>query len=606
MDKVTDSAAAKILNAVENNSEPFFAFTEADRAGMLCQVETGRLEVDVDREQLLYVNVGRLCMVASTHPDKMLLGRWEKVLAEGEANNRHFIAAIGLVGSVVINREKRTFKFSKSMIATPVIGSDCYLLEGEKLTLFMSSISVNSGEASLTLGKFSLDEKVDAYMNGDALFQRHMALVGSSGCGKSWTVAAIVEQVACRQSANILLFDIHGEYQALKYAMQVRLATPNDLEDPSKNVLFMPTWFMSHEELMTMFLDKADPNAAIHSLMINECIRKHKMRYLKENHLDELLKSFTVDSPVPYDFQDVLKDIIYMNTELIPGIGQGEVVKGPFFGKFDQLIPRLEAKVADKRYGFMFRGDRKVVLHHDYINYFTSIIMGTGIETKSGKHERKIKIFEGEKNKGVKVLNMSLAPSELLPVLIGIMGRFVFNVQFWNNYENRHPMVLFCDECHLYLPPLENCNDAQRNTVFQFGRIAKEGRKYGMTLAAITQRPSDLNPTILSQCGNLLTLRLTNIYDQQIVKKMMSDGMSGLVEELPLLAIGELIPIGDAVVLPLKIKVTPAKCPPQSETPTYCSTWSNEHADGDNLDVGIDNMRKQTRNSIGAEEGDVN
>jgi hypothetical protein len=87
---------------------------------------------------------------------------------------------------------------------------------------------------------------------------------------------------------------------------------------------------------------------------------------------------------------------------------------------------------------------------------------------------------------------------------------------------------------------------------------------------------------------------------------MMSDGMSGLVEELPLLAIGELIPIGDAVVLPLKIKVTPAKCPPQSETPTYCSTWSNEFMEKDRLDIGIDNMRKQTRNSIGAEEGDVN
>jgi hypothetical protein len=470
----------------------------------------------------------------------------------------------------------------------------------------MSSISVNAGDASLTLGKFSLDDKVDAYMNGDALFQRHMALVGSSGCGKSWTVAAIVEQIACRQSANILLFDIHGEYQALRYAEQFRLAVPTDLENPNQNVLFMPTWFMSHEELVTLFLDETDPNAPTHSLMMSECIRKRKIAYLKEHNLSDLLKAFTVDSPIPYDFHDIVKDLKYMNEELIPGIGQGEVVKGPFYGKFDQLLPKLESKLADKRYGFMFSGNPKIVLNHEYINYFTAKLMGTGVESPSGQHERKIKIFGGEKNKGVKVLNMSLAPSELLPVLIGIMGRFVFNVQFWNNYENRHPMVLFCDECHLYLPPLENCNDAQRNTVFQFGRIAKEGRKYGMTLAAITQRPSDLNPTILSQCGNLLTLRLTNIYDQQIVKKMMSDGMSGLVEELPLLAIGELIPIGDAVVLPLKIKVTPAKCPPQSETPTYCSTWSNEFIEKDRLDIGIDNMRKQTRNSIGAEEGDVN
>ena len=597
-----ENTTEKILSEIESKDKQgkeFFTFGQEEIAGLVCQVETGRLDVEItDNDKVQLVNVGRLAIIASTQSEKMLVGRYERVLSNG-ADTNSYTASVGLIGSIVINRAKKTFKFSRSMIATPVIGSHCYLLEGEKLTLFMTSISVNDGDASLTLGKFSLDEGVDAYMNGDALFQRHMALVGSSGCGKSWTVAAIIEQIATRQSANLMVFDIHGEYQALKYAVQLRLATPTDLENPSENVLFMPTWFMSHDELMTLFLDRSDPNAAAQSLMINECIRKRKLAYLKEYKLAELQKSFTVDSPIPYDFRDVVRDLHYLNEELIPGVGQGEVVKGPFFGKFDQLLPKLEAKLSDKRYGFMFSGDKKKVLHHDYINYFTSRVMGIGVKSPADKHERKIKIFEGEQNLGVKVLNMSLAPSELLPSLIGVVGRFVFNVQFWNNHENRHPMVLFCDECHLYLPPLENCNDAQRACVFQFGRIAKEGRKYGMVLAAITQRPSDLNPSILSQCGNLLTLRLTNASDQAIVKKMMPDGMNGLVEELPLLAIGELIPIGDSVVLPLKVKVTPAQCPPTSETPTYCSMWSQERQDGERLNIGIENMRRQIRKSFG-------
>jgi hypothetical protein len=317
--------------------------------------------------------------------------------------------------------------------------------------------------------------------------------------------------------------------------------------------------------------------------MINETIRKRKLQYLKENNLTELQKAFTTDSPVPYDFRDVLNDLKYLNTELIPGIGQGEVVKGPFFGRFDRLIPKLEAKLTDKRYGFMFSGPREKVMDYKYLNIFAAKLMSTGLDAEG-------------RNRGIKVINLSMAPSELLAHLIAIVGRFLFNIQFWSTGDYRHPLVLVCDECHLYLPPLENCTDAQRNCNFQFGRIAKEGRKYGIVLAAVTQRPSDLNPTILSQCGNLLTLRLTNASDQEIVKKMMPDGMNGLVEELPLLAIGELIPIGDSVVLPLKVKVTPAQCPPTSITPTYCSTWSDPQKKI-GLDEGIDNMRKQFRKS---------
>lgn len=570
-------------NRIEAQGQGVFDFKPEDIAGPVSEVETGHIEVQIlDSNKVIRINVGRLVVIASTSKDKMLVGRLEKVFSRGKTKEtQSFFAAVGLVGSLAINMKKGSFSFSRSLIAVPVIGSDCYLLEGEKLRLFMNSISVKDEKASLTLGKYSLDEGVDAYMDGDKLFQRHMALVGSSGCGKSWTVAALVEQIAKRPSSNIVLFDIHGEYQALWYAEQVRLATPADLENPDKDVLFLPTWFMSHEELMTLFLDKTDPDSATQSLMINETIRKRKLQYLKENNLTDLQKSFTTDSPVPYDFRDILNDIKYLNTELIPGIGQGEVVKGPFFGRFDRLIPKLEAKMTDKRYGFMFSGPRERIMDYKYLNVFAAKLMSTGLDA------------EGH-NRGIKVINLSMAPSELLPNLIAIVGRFLFNIQFWSTGDYRHPLVLVCDECHLYLPPLENCTDAQRNCNFQFGRIAKEGRKYGIVLAAVTQRPSDLNPTILSQCGNLLTLRLTNASDQEIVKKMMPDGMNGLVEELPLLAIGELIPIGDSVVLPLKVKVTPAQCPPTSITPTYCSTWSDPQKKV-GLDEGIDNMRKQFR-----------
>lgn len=559
-----------------------FIFTDADFLGSAFEVETGRITIKIASvDKVKDVSVGRLIVLESAFTDKYLIARVERVSQEDHNENTDYYTRVGLVGSFIIDRKKNSFNFSRSLIAVPTIGSRCYFLEGIKLTIFMTSVSINNGDASLTLGKYSLDESVSAYIDGDKLFQRHMALVGSTGCGKSWTVAALIEQIAKKPSANAIILDIHGEYQALHYAMQYRIATPGDLLEPDNDTLFMPAWFMTHEELMTIFLDKTDPDSPTQSLLINEAIRKRKLEYLRKNKMEELIKSFTVDSPIPYDFMDILNDLKYLNTELIPGVGQGEVVKGPFYGKFDRLLPKLEARIADKRYGFMFSGPKELIQSYDYINKFSHKLMGTGF-------------LEDNRNSGVKVINFSMTPSEMLPVIIGVIGRFLFSIQFWSNGGDRHPVVLICDECHLYLPPLENCNDAQRNTVFHFGRIAKEGRKYGLVLGVVTQRPSDCNPSILSQAGNLMTLRLTNAIDQEVIKKLMPDGMTGLIEELPLLGIGELITIGDAVVLPLKTKVTPATCPPTSVTPTYCSTWAKDRAH-DGIDAGIDNMRKQFR-----------
>jgi hypothetical protein len=580
----TNKKQADVTNQVLSSLESEeFIFTEAELMGLAYDIGTGRVTIKVkDYEQVKKICVGRLAIIELSLADKWLIGRIEHVEQEEIAEGTiEYYATIGMVGSFIMNRKKKSYSFNRTLVSTPGIDARCYFLEGTKLSTFMHSVSQKGGDGSLTLGKYALDETVDAYMDGDKLFQRHMALVGSTGCGKSWTVAALVEQIAKKPSANIIMLDIHGEYQALNYAMQYRLATPADLAAHDENVLFMPAWFMSHEELMTIFLDKSDPDASTQSLLLNEFIRKRKLEYLEKNHLDDIKQSFTVDSPVPYDFNEVLSDIKYVNTELVPGIGQGAVVPGPFFGKFDRFLPKLEARMADKRYGFMFSGPTKEVLDYKYINCFVHKLMGTGFNTTG-------------QNTGIKVINFSMTPSEMLPVIIGVIARFLFSIQFWNTGANRHPVVLFCDEAHLYLPPFENCNEAQRNTVFHFGRIAKEGRKYGIVLGVVTQRPSDVNPSILSQCGNLLTLRLGNSIDQEVVKKLMPDGMTGLIEELPLMAIGELIAIGDSVILPLKVKVTPANIPPTSITPTYCTEWSKKR-EKDGIDIGIDNMRKQFR-----------
>ncbi|MFC1517931.1 ATP-binding protein [Candidatus Margulisiibacteriota bacterium] len=576
------SVSEKELNKLESGTDKHvFSFTEKDFVGNVFEVTSAKVAVRVSSiEKLKIARVDRLAAI-KLNADTFLIGRIEKVYeteVHGNIAEKH-VAEIGLIGSFEINRKKNKGKFTRAVISVADIESECYCMEGPNLSFFMGGIAESRTDADLPFGHYVLDKSVVAYINGNKLLQRHVALLGSSGCGKSWTVTSIIEKLAPFNSADIVIFDIHGEYKGLKYAKSLRMATPADAENPVPEALFMPAWFLSYEELLTVLVDPYDPDSSTHALVLHEIIKNEKLNFLKNIKKEEYLKSFTIDSPIPYDMNEVLVKLKRINRELVPGIGQGNVQKGPYYGKFDRFIPRIEAKKADKRYNFLFEGPKEV-LEFDYINKFVHTILGTG-KTKQG-------------NPGIKFIDFSMVPSEMLPVIISTIGRFLFQVMFWNEPKDRHPIIMVCDEAHLYLPPSENANAMQRNCTFNFGRIAKEGRKYGVTLFVVSQRPSDLNPGILSQCANFMTLRLTNANDQEIVKKLMPDAMSGLIESLPILGIGEGVVIGEAVMLPLRIQVTPPNQPPVSPTLEFCNIWLEEHDDSP-LDAGIDNMRKQSR-----------
>ncbi len=576
------SASAKEIARLENaDTAPVFDFSEEEFIGTIFEVTSTRLRMRVASiEKLKIARVDRLCAVR-VREHEFLIGRIENTLEGDGATDleKKHIAEIGLIGTFMINKRTHKGSFTRAVINVADVEAPCFALEGPDLAFFMGGISESRTNADLPFGNYVLDKDVVAYVNGNKLFQRHVALLGSSGCGKSWTVSTIIEKVAELNSANVVIFDIHGEYKGLHYAKSLHIATPADSANPTDESLFMPAWFLSYEELLTVLVDNHDPDAPTHALVLHEIIKNEKLQYLKEHKQERYIKSFTIDSPIPYDMNEVLTKLKRINKELVPGIGLGNVTAGPYYGKFDRFIPRIEAKKADKRYNFLFEGP-KYVFDFDYINKFVKILLGTGKLDKT--------------NPGIKIIDFSMVPSEMLPVIISTIGRFLFLVQFWNEPTDRHPVVMVCDEAHLYLPPTEIANAMQRNTLFNFQRIAKEGRKYGVALMVVSQRPADVNPGILSQCGNIMTLRLTNSMDQEIVKKLMPDGMSGLVESLPILGIGELIVIGDAVLLPLRIKVTPPNAPPISSTLEFCDIWADDHDDSP-LDQGIDNMRRQSR-----------
>jgi hypothetical protein len=204
-------------------------------------------------------------------------------------------------------------------------------------------------------------------------------------------------------------------------------------------------------------------------------------------------------------------------------------------------------------------------------------------------------LLQSGSGSGIKIIDFSEVPSDVLPVVTGTLARLLYEVQFWMAPGQRTPVSLLCDEAHLYLPTRDDADAVQRQALWNFERIAKEGRKYGFSLVVISQRPADVSRTILSQCNNFLALRLTNETDQGVIKRLVPDSLAGLTEILPLLDTGEALMLGDAVLMPTRIKLDVPKIPPNSATRDFWTEWSEKQSDQSAIEQAVESLRSQTR-----------
>jgi hypothetical protein len=258
------------------------------------------------------------------------------------------------------------------------------------------------------------------------------------------------------------------------------------------------------------------------------------------------------------------------------GIGKTGPVKGEWEDKLTRFISRLEAKLEDRRYGFMFMPPKETLAYEWLWNQVK-------------------RLLESDSGTGIKIIDFSEVPSDVLPVVTGTFARLLYDVQFWMNAEKRTPITILCDEAHLYLPVREDADAVQRQALGAFERIAKEGRKYGFSLLVVSQRPSDVSKTILSQCNNFLSLRLTNETDQNVIRRLMPDSLAGLTDILPLLDTGEAVLLGDAVLLPTRIRLDKPKITPDSSTREFWIEWSTRQPDPDAIVAAVECLRSQTR-----------
>lgn len=572
-----------------------FNFKDEEALGKVASVDTTNVIVEVENvDQLKRLQVNHLAVLQSSRPGQHLIGLITQVTRKrgiediiNDGINDHAselnLCRIALIGTMLDRDGEKKNVFRRTLESVPEIDANCFSLESENLTGFMRTLSSVSADGNaLTLGKYTLDEHAVAYLNGNKFFQRHAFIGGSTGSGKSWTTAKIIEQMSGLTTVNAIVFDLHGEYSPLvgQGIQHFKVAGPADVESKKTigdGVLFLPYWLLSYEALVSMFVDRSDQNAPNQAMIMAREVNQAKQKYLEENSLQDVLKHFTVDSPVPFSLDALMERLNDINVEMVPGAKAGTEKQGDFFGKLARMISRLENKISDRRLGFMFNGGGDV-LDFTWLEKFTTAILGSADE--NGKA-------------GIKIVNFSEVPSDILPLIVSLVARITFSVQQWTPSKLRHPIALLCDEAHLYMPQRNMADAADDISLDIFERIAKEGRKYGVSLVVISQRPSEVNKTMLSQCSNFVSMRLTNAEDQGVIKRLLPDSLGGFSDILPTLDTGEALVVGDASLLPSRIRIDEPKNKPNSGTVNFWDEWQKPVKDK-RLSIAVDNWRKQS------------
>ena len=551
-------------------------FKDNDALGRVLKVDTTTVTVKVNNEDhLRRARVNRLVMLES-RPGERLVGLIRKVsriqIPTQSGDVSEFVSApqtenlvdVSLVGTHFARWEDKSNHFVRTMEIVPETDALCFPLEGGNLRNFMRGISASHAEKSgaLHLGAYALDDTANAYLDGNRLFQRHAAIVGSTGAGKSHAVARIIEKAAELTNANIVLFDIHGEYSPLanyKHVGAYKIAGGDNVDQGiSDGVLFSPFWLLDHDSLMSLFVEFSGTSAPNQRMTVKKFIVEAKEKFLREEWGGCLNINPTVDSPVPFRISQV--------TEKIVGAANSSDMR---------LRERIEAKNGDPRLRFMFHAGAETY-EYDWLNKFVKVLtLGTD---------------EHEKKTGIKVIDFSEVPSDILPLVVSTIAQVIFWVYRWVPLgEQRHPISIFCDEAHLYMPDTATSNVAS----VAFAKIAKEGRKYGVGLVVISQRPADVNRSVLSQCNNFIAMRLTNAEDQNVIRHLFPADVGEFASDLPVLETGEALVVGDASKLPTRVKIQLPEHMPEGGTVQFWDKWGDAGSKG-TIEEAVNNWRKQT------------
>jgi len=412
-------------------------------------------------------------------------------------------------------------------------------------------------------------------VNGNKFFNKHIAIVGSTGSGKSHTLATIIQKAVSEKTgdftlnnSHVIVFDIHSEY---------RSAFP-DANFIDVSNLVLPYWMLNGEELEEFFID-TEANDHNQRNVFKEAVLQD--RRAKFTGLSQDEQRIHLDSPLLFDIQEVLNYAIAKNTERVATgevyaasnkekAGQPKFENGSLYSKLTNFINRLESKINDSRLDF-FLGERS-----------KTITFEQTLETLLG--------YSAANKSNVTVIDLSGVPFEVLSITVSLISRLIFEYGYIykrlrcakdpnEKINNDVPILLVYEEAHKYVPNSELSKYRSSKTSIE--RIAKEGRKYGVTLLLASQRPSEISETIFSQCNNFIAMRLTNPVDQGYVKKLLPDSLGTLIDKMTSFRQGEALLVGESIVLPSIVQIDQCAPAPSSNDIPYWELWTEEWKDMD-------------------------
>ncbi|MGN6498990.1 MAG: ATP-binding protein, partial [Tsuneonella sp.] len=427
----------------------------------------------------------------------------------------------------------RIHSFRRGVTRYPVPGALIY----PATTADLKQIYASDGRTNIQIGTVYPTKDIRAGLYIDAMLGKHFALLGSTGTGKSTSAALILHRICeAAPEGHIVMIDPHGEYSA---------AFKNTGQILDVSNLQMPYWLMNFEEHCEVLLTTNGNERQIDADILAKCLLKARSK----NRLAETMGKITVDSPIPYLLSDISNEI---QNEM------GKLDKSTTSAPYMRIKTKLEEVKGDPRYQFMFSG----MLVGDTMADFLA------------------KVFRmPSAGKPISIIDVSGVPSDITSTVVAVLSRLVFDFAIWGREEKQRPILLVCEEAHRYVPSEKNADGSSVGRILS--RIAKEGRKYGISLGLITQRPSDLAEGVLSQCGTIISMRLNNDRDQAFVKAAMPEGARGFLDSIPALRNRECIICGEGVAIPIRVafdNLEEAKRP-ASEDPSFVELW--RHAGGE-------------------------
>ncbi|WP_085317718.1 ATP-binding protein [Derxia lacustris] len=438
--------------------------------------------------------------------------------------------------------------------------------------------SVDSNK-KFCFSKLSSNREVAVPIDGNKFFNKHIAIVGSTGSGKSHTLATIIQNAVKEKgegfslnNSHIIVFDIHSEYKS---------AFP-DATYIDTSSLTLPYWMLNSEELEEFFLD-TEANDHNQRNIFKEAIILDRREKFTGSYAEK--QKIHLDTPLLFDINKVLEYAKAKNTEMIDTgevyansnkekAGQPRLTQGSLHGKLTNYVSRLENKINDRRLEFFL-----------------------GEQSRSITFEQTLQMLMGYKPgsmSNVTVIDLSGVPFEVLSITVSLISRLIFEYGYIykrsrcsqnpsETINNNAPILLVYEEAHKYAPNSELSK--YRSSKVAIERIAKEGRKYGITLLLASQRPSEISETIFSQCNNFIAMRLTNPIDQGYVRKLLPDSLGSLAEKMTSFRQGEALLVGESVVLPTIVQIDPCGNAPSSNDIPYWELWKEEWKEIDFTDI---------------------